>query len=39
MKSEVREICGDYALDIDNFDGGKQPFISATLLQLRRKER
>ena len=23
MKSEVREICGDYALDIDNFDGGK----------------
>ena len=23
MKSEIHEICGDYALDIDNFDGGK----------------
>ena len=23
MKSEVHEICGDYALDIDNFNGGK----------------
>ena len=23
MKSEVCEICGDWALDIDNFNGGK----------------
>lgn len=23
MKSEVREICGDWALDINNFNGGK----------------
>ena len=23
MKSEVNEICGDYALDIDNFNSGK----------------
>lgn len=23
MKCEVREICGDWALDIDNFNGGK----------------
>lgn len=23
MKSEIREICGDWALDIDGFNGGK----------------
>ena len=23
MKCEVREICGDWALDINNFNGGK----------------
>ena len=23
MKCEVREICGDWALDIDNFNGGR----------------
>lgn len=23
MKCEIREICGDWALDIDNFNGGK----------------
>ena len=23
MKSEIHEICGDYALDIDNIAGGK----------------
>ena len=23
MKCEIREICGDWALDINNFNGGK----------------
>lgn len=28
MKSEIREICGDWALDIDNFNGGKITIFS-----------